>query len=198
MDLIKRNVDQLTEEQLVTSSSLIYEAFFPFYSLISLPEQECCRLIAGYIGAPGTDLEFISVFLSDEEVVGLYAAYDGSEYAGRQQMSVKWLMENMDSEILPDFLSKLRVFGKGFAPMPDGNPYYLARCAVNSVFRGKGISSTILNDYMSQRPQGDYCLHVEVNNTRAIRFYEKNQFVLDESEASYLLMRREAQKNDDL
>lgn len=191
----KKSIDELSTEERLVGAHLIYEAFYPFYTLISLDQYSCAQLISGYMGLEDTDLEHIHFFFRAGKLAGLYAGYDGAEYAARQQMSVKYLMENLERDILGTFLGNLRVFGQGFGSMPDSNPYYLSRLSVHPDQRGTDCAKNILDDYFAQRSAQDYCLHVSSDNIRAIRFYEKHGFTLNETDKNYPVMLRPPNKS---
>lgn len=80
----------------------------------------------------------------------------------------------------------------GEVPPIAGSGYYLARVGVAPRARGGPVAGELLGAFLRQAGSRDAVLHVHADNARAVAFYQRNGFAIEDRANRYWIMRRTA------
>lgn len=180
-------LDQDRREVAAEFARLALEAYYA-----ALPPTLACTLIGDAFTIEGDEVADAMVALDDDgRPVGLVAGYALGDLALRQQIGLHHLLSNLPSDIVPDFVAASRALS-GEVPAIDGDGYYLARIGIDPAARGSGLADQLMSRFLSDAGPRDAVLHVHGDNARAIAFYRRLGFVIENDSRAYWVMRRAA------
>lgn len=145
--------------------------------------EEMVDVLAGEFLVEGSELND-AVAVAGTAVYGIIASYPSSEYRVRQNVSLHYALTNLGADAGRTLVAQLRSLVGQF-PQADPQGEYLARFAVTSELRGRGLADDLFKVFLSTHPK--VSLHVRTDNARAIAFYKRyglsakaagNQFIL--------------------
>lgn len=164
------------------ASALVVESFPEFYRLFAVPEERLLAVIDGQLREPASELGATRVLVSQDGVGGFYAAYPVREMAQRQRVDLKALI-SLDG-LPPSVWDRVEAFKKG-VEAPGGEAFYLARIAVSSSQRCKGLGSRLLDDFEAEARSRGFrtaAMHVKADNAPALGLYRARGYRARSSE----------------
>ena len=183
---------KLSGEARVACAFLAMKALPDLYLNNHVTTVEIADLLAEEIADVGGELSGSIALLRDGEVQGILAAYDAAEIAVRQQNSIYRLLSAVDDEKADDLLVWFEAH-RAEVPETPIDSYYLARIAVATDCRCRGVGKLLLDQFMEQgRSRRGFSLHVRSDNEVAKSFYRKHGFAtIGTVESRYLVMYRQ-------
>jgi ribosomal protein S18 acetylase RimI-like enzyme len=147
------------------------------------------RIIAEAFLSPGHDLSYETAVFAETEgrIVGMTSSYSSAQH---RESSDKPVIAAAGLQVIR--MIPLGILGRRFLAfintVPDGD-FYLAAVAIDDSLRGAGIGSMLIDD-VEERAVASGChrlaLDVAVDNTSAIRLYEKRGMSIEAESPSIL------------
>lgn len=192
-ELTMTSLDGLDEEQLCHCARLVLDAGQGYYDLLEADRNLVVAGIAKQLGQPGTELERFFVGLVGPEVAGLHACVSTEILPTVMMEGTLRLLRGFDHDVRRKFLGRLREARASLPALPEKS-LYLARIAVSENHQSRGVAGVLMEDFFRRRDsETSYCLHVHVENTRALRFYRRLDFEqFGQKDGGFLAMVRSA------
>lgn len=147
--------------------------------------------IAAEFAVEGSELANALAAVDGRDVVGLVAGFPLEELALRQRVSLHHLLTSLPPDAVADLVANARVRAGDVPPIAGGG-YYLARIGVAPHARGGHVAGELLGAFLQQAGSRDAVLHVHADNARAVAFYQRNGFAIEDRAKPYWIMRRTA------
>lgn len=168
-------------DEAVQAGSLIFETFpkLAIYVFGLGDEERAVQILADLFAVKGHrfSYQFTEMVIHEEEVIGLMIAYPGDELSRLNWRMGKALLKFYS---LPEMF---RLLNRGLALLfikeAAVDEYLLSNLAVEASDRSRGVGTQILAYFESKAKDEGYgkvSLMVELDNTDAQRFYERNGY----------------------
>jgi len=157
-------------------SQMIYKLLPLFYGLLPVSEDERIDLIASQLKIESTELFNTKAFLTEDKVLGIYTSFPSESLKVLQMGSAMAFLKHIHSDDKSKYLEALKEYSKIISDAPN-DCYYLSRISVPEAEQGSGVASFLLEQFFLEgKDFKQFGLHVKQENSRAIRFFEKNGF----------------------
>ncbi len=187
------NVGELNAEQKRTAARLVISSVPEYYALFGRTGDALVASVVEQFQLNGSELNFGQALLERGEVVGLYCALMQNRLKSAQLLGLRKLVDTSDvaRARLKQCLDR---YSARVADLPSTDAWYLTRIAVLDRAKGTGIADQLMSMFLETAPQTYAAsLHVAKSNTRAIRFYQRHGFAVQEvGNFDYLAMVRPA------
>lgn len=170
-------------------AELVFASDRWFLERFFAPKQKTLEALARNLQEPNSDVGSGFVILAGNDILGICCCYPAEQMFVRQLASLKNLMPCLKKE---DGRKSLQAFA-GAMPKVPAESLYLAKIAVTSAARGKGVGKTlvrVLETHAVSLGLSSISLHVHKAND-AIGFYEILGFSEFESGQDYTAMNKE-------
>ncbi|MGH7932231.1 MAG: GNAT family N-acetyltransferase, partial [Candidatus Binataceae bacterium] len=107
------------------------------------------------------------------DVAGGFIALGGAELKLARKADAVALPGTVPADELRAMMQRMANGANLFSPVAE-DEYYLSKLGLNGQFRGRGLSSGLIERYLEEgmkRGYSRYCLEVRSNNEPAIRLY---------------------------
>jgi ribosomal protein S18 acetylase RimI-like enzyme len=169
-------VQKLGKRDTVAAAHLIYQSFSEFYDLLPIAPIDRAAIIASQFSTKNTEISGAIAVVENGSVLGVFSGIPAKDLGAAQIISISGFDRMLSSKKRPVFRRALKWF-RGEIPSVPPDSYYLARIAVTRELRGSGLAAEILQRFKASCQNYSQCsLHTRSDNSRAIRFYEKNGF----------------------
>jgi ribosomal protein S18 acetylase RimI-like enzyme len=169
-------VQQLGKRDSVAAAHLIYQSFSEFYDLLPVAPDDRPSIIASQFLTKNSEISGAVAVVENGSVLGVFSGFPAKNLGAAQIVSISGFDRILSSNQRPVFRRALISF-RGEIPSVPPDSFYLARIAVIRKLRGSGLAAEILKRFKAGCQNYPQCsLHARSDNSRAIRFYEKNGF----------------------
>jgi ribosomal protein S18 acetylase RimI-like enzyme len=175
-------IANLGEREQLAVASLIYRELPKYYNLIPLEKDDLIELIAYVLLSERANLaDYTHALISNstKSIVGVYSAFPATELPTRDSFELMAMMDFKEGLFNASSLKAIKQNKSTVSTNVLENSYYLSRLALAEDHRGKGLADVLLQHFFVEGKEYNlYSLHVAQDNSRAIRFYEKNGFTM--------------------
>ena len=168
-------------------AKLMYLSHKKYYDLFSNPKESITKAISDDRSEEST----CQAFFINDTLLGQACFYDSNEIKIRQLFSLKFLNQHTQIEN-----STLKVFARE-VPSINKHSLYISRLSIQEESQKQGFAKQIL-DYIENKAQKlEYSLlslHVDKDNSAAIKLYRKCGFAINNDKSNYFTMYKKLTK----
>jgi len=166
------------------AAELLYSTGPAAYNLVFGSPDRALAVIQRLFAMPGNPMSFqyTKIAQSDNSLAGLLILLDSEMEKGTQPVMGKQLLKLFGPLFILSRLPLYLRFGR-MTRIPSSSELCIGDIAVSPRFMGKGIAAALMNQAVESAREGGYSLlslYVLRDNARAIRFYEKTGYSVDE------------------
>ncbi len=172
---------RLDAAQLIQAARLIHSSLPGFYDRFPLEVSALHAAIAGQIGKKNSELEQGFAIIDAGTVVGIYTACLAGEMLNRQMLALLMLQKGLSRDEQKNMNDAIAAQWSRFSP-PPADSWYLTRIAVHEQWRRQGIGGSLLQHFADSGGLPRLSLHVQSDNSSALRFYARHGFVVSDGD----------------
>lgn len=185
--------NNLTHLDLTEVVLLIRETIPDYYGLLFDEFDGNFEIVRHLLSDTKSDLSYPTAALDlTDKVIGLIKTQILPDLENKSLYTLIKLLNQIDQAKRPCVLKILSNRPKPLPIMEKST--YISFISVSESYRGKGVAQLLLDSALNSAKESGInriSLHVSTSNTRAIRFYSKNQFICGLDNSHYFEMVKE-------